>query len=212
MSSPVQLTDLDPIPGGSVQATDLALIRRGLTDYQATVLQIQSILINSLSPIAGGSAQNTDKFIINRAGQNYNIAFSQVGFVKGTRMWFYSGTAPTGWQIVPSTGDRLLAVSDGTNNYSGALAGTQAGTWQQVGYALQLTQIPKHRHAIVFTKDPTGTSSTQGPVRGKNRDEAPGAQGETQDQGGTPTGTDPHNHGNTWRPLANVGLICEKNS
>lgn len=211
MSSPVELTDL-PIWSTALSPSDIMLVRVGLTDYQVAVSIVQSILINSLSPIAGGSAQNTDKFIINRAGQNYNIAFSQVGFVKGTRMWFYSGTAPTGWQIVPSTGDRLLAVSDGTNNYSGAAGGTQGGTWQQEGYSLQLTQIPKHRHAIVFTKDPSGTSSTAGPVRGKNRDEAPGAQGETQDQGGTPTGTDPHNHGNTWRPLANVGLICEKNS
>ena len=36
-----------------------------------------------------------------------------------------------GWTLIPNTGNRLLVVLDGVNQYNGAAAGTRSGTWQQ---------------------------------------------------------------------------------
>ena len=216
MSSPVQLSDL-PV-ASSAADSDLMLLRKGLTDYQCSVSIIRSINIAAFATLPGGFANNTDLLMIQRNLSSYQIQFSQIGFIKGTQCWFYQGAAPTGWIIVPDTGDRLLGVSSGgsaKNKYGGnTAAGAQGGTWQQEGVGggnggLTAAQIPPHTHEIPTGKDPTGTdqvpqlanrSKTVDSSRIISLDGSPNLKGQ------------PHDHGQTWRPAANVGLIAKKNS
>lgn len=203
MTTPVQLSDL---PVASVAAdNDLMLLRKGLTDYQVTVQIIRNIDLTALSPIP--SPEATDLILLSRASQNYSARFDQIGFVKNVKAWFYQAVAPSNWTIIPNTGNRLLAVSDGVNLYSGAGGGTAGGTWQQTSTALTIAQIPAHTHLILKTKEPSGSSNALGPQRGKVP-ETPDATGfATSEATG---GSQGHNHGNTWRPLANVGILCNK--
>ena len=204
MSSPVQLSDLDLAT--EALDVDLALIRKNdTTDYKITVALLRKIDIPGL-PVLPNPVQPTDLMIVSQGGDNCQIPFSDVGFVGGTKAWFFQSTAPTGWTIVPNTGDHLLAVVGGSTYSTG---GTAQGTWQQVNHALTIGEIPSHTHTITKTKENTGSSNNLGPRRGINvEDNAdPAMRICTSNATGGGGG---HNHGNTWRPLANVGLICEK--
>ncbi len=211
MSSPVELNDL-PVASIANNA-DTTLLRQGLTDYQCAVGLIRNIDIPSLTPIPNGYANASDTFIINRSGMsgpsNYQIAFSQVGFVKGTQMWFYNGGVPAGWTAVPNTGDRLLAVSDGVNNYNtNAASGSQSGTWQQTDWILTVAQLPKHSHSLNMGNDSGGQfkgffETAQTSINKKAF---------TSDGGDAGLKGEGHNHGLSWRPAANVGIIGIKSS
>jgi hypothetical protein len=206
MASPLNLSGL-PI-ATVVAADDLMLIRKGLTDYQIAAGIVQAINIGPqfLSPIPGGSALSGDLMLISRpdiAGnyQNYNIRFNQVGVVKGTKMWFYNALPPVGWTIVPGTGGNLLAAQDFQTTYAGNVsAGNTAGTWQQTDTSLTIAQLPAHTHPIdVWKSDQEGNLS---PKIGSTNKTTKNTQ-QTQSTGGGQG----HNHGNVWRPLANVGVI-----
>ena len=98
MSAPVQLSDL-PAASNPLSSNALMLVRVGLTDFQATLAQVQAILINALDPL-GYNPQPTDLMMVQPSsgavtGQVY---FGQVGFTAGTRCWFYQATAPMFWQ------------------------------------------------------------------------------------------------------------------
>lgn len=210
MSSPVNLSAL-PI-ATSVAPDDLMLIRKGLTDYQIAASIIQSINIGPqfLGPIPGGSALPNDLMLISRpnlsgAYQNFNIRFNQVGVIKGTRMWFYNSLPPVGWTIVPGTGGNLLAAQDFQTTYAGNVsAGNTAGTWQQTAIVLTVNQIPAHQHSYQLFEDSAGSNEgTQGARRART---SAGNSGVTAPAGGGGA----HDHGNTWRPLANVGVIGNK--
>ena len=141
-------------------------------------------------------------------------------FAAGTKLWFYQNTAPTGWTIDATVADAILAVKGGTQAYN-ATGGAQAGTWTQ----------PNHLHS---TGDVTLTAAQSGlpahlhplPIGGGGSYTGVGS-------GITPSGigadinslatanynaSQAHNHGNTgnsatantWRSLANVGIICTK--
>jgi hypothetical protein len=220
----VVLTDLDPIPAGIANDSDLTLVRQGLTDYKCAISAIRNINVAALGNLpSGGAANATDYMLIARGGSNYRIAFNQVGLMKNTMAWFYQAVAPLGWTIIGSQGDRILACSGGSDKYNGANAGTKTGTWQQEGATLSLTQIPNHNHwtapgqtqsnsspkYIHSAKNPnSGTdplySKTQslGMVGGQGDNSTHNAYG----------GCDPHNHGETWRPRALVGAICSKDN
>lgn len=200
--SSVQLSDL-PI-ASSANDGDLMLLRSGLTDYQINVTDIRKLDLSIFTSIASPLA--ADLYYTQSGGQTYSSRFSQIGFVTGTQMWFYQASAPNGdgsWVIVPGTGDSLLAVSDGTNNYFGASAGTQNGSWQQTDLTLTIDQIPAHIHEILTGRNFQQSSS--GIYVGRY-DTLASSVIETQSTGGNL----PHNHGNIWRPFANIGAIYKK--
>jgi hypothetical protein len=229
MASPVELSDL---PNSSTASnSDLMLLRKGLTDYKCAVSIIRNVDVSAMSPLPGGTAASTDLFMINRIvggnPTNYQIPFSNVSFPKSTKMWFYNSVVPTGWSAIPNTGDRLLAVADSVNNYDSGGPGSQKGTWQQDGVTLSIQQMPNHRHwgrwgqsqsnssatYLYGAKDPNssgdpkfGGDALKGPVLG-----VVGGQGDNaahSDDGACL----PHNHGNNWRPLANVGILGNKDN
>jgi len=238
MSSPIDLSGL-PV-ATSLSPSDIMLVRKGLTDYQIAVSVVQSINITSsvLQPLPTGSALQNDLMLISRGGQNYNIRFNQVGLMKGTKCWFYQAAAPLGWTIVTGLGDRLLAVAEknppgkADKPYSAKYPGSSGGTWTQEGVnggtpgdGLSLKQIPNHNHFAKFGSNQSnsknqyihGAQSTAdveefgiqpkvNPIRGMVGGKGDNA---THDNYGQ---CDPHNHGKTWRPLANVGMICSKDN
>ena len=56
-------------------------------------------------------------------------------FETGRRLWLYEDAEPTGWELVDSVADRVLAVKGGSNAFN-VVGGNQAGTWTQ----------PSHTH------------------------------------------------------------------
>jgi hypothetical protein len=222
MASPVNLSDL-PV-ATSAANNDLMLIRKGLTDYQIAVQAIRQINIAALDPIPGGTPVQTDLLMISRTiggtPQNFRVQFAQVGFPKNTRMWFYNALPPApNWSVVANTGGNLLAAQDFSKTYAGNVtAGNTAGTWQQDNAFLSIEQIPAHSHQfLIYTSDEKGNLSTN-KVSSTNRStnntfntNQTGGVGSTNQKSANPAGAvQGHNHGNTWRPLANVGVIGNK--
>jgi hypothetical protein len=187
----------------SAADSDIMLIRQGLVDKQIQVALVRTInlaafsFLNTQSP---NTPQQNDIMLIARGGNNYKLRFAAVGFVAGTRMWFYSATAPAGWTILDNTSGALLAVKGTTYTAPGSIQ----GTWQQTSHTLTLAQIPSHKHDV----DGTGATSGSGNVvRGYRADLNQDLRGWSTALAGGGQG---HNHGNTWRPLAHVGILCEK--
>jgi hypothetical protein len=157
-------------------------------------------------------------------------------FAAGTVMWFFQDAAPSGWTVLSGAGDGLLAVKGGSNAYnvSGGTAG--AGTWTQPthlhttgDFTLTITHLPSHYHAL--TNHTHNLYCSQWYLAGGEDPywgwwhmlDPYGAYYHTgsqpsQDTGYTGSGS-AHNHGNsgstttsnTWRPLANVGILATKN-
>lgn len=211
MSSPVELPDL-PI-ATIANDNDTTLLRQGLTDYQCAVSLIRNINVQALSPLPGNTAAATDLFLISRIisgnPNNFQIPFNQVGFLKSTKAWFWQAVAPSGWTIVPNTSDRVLASSGPNLGYGSPTippnGGQQVGTWQQQAITLTLAQIPSHNHTVPTGKESTGSSLTPAYAR-RARNFDPDSVITSGNSGGTQS----HNHGNVWRPAANVGIICNK--
>lgn len=212
MSAPLQTQITDLPPASVVNDTDYTIVRQGLADFKAQMSLIRDIDISAL-PVSQTPAAS-DLMMLNRAGQNYSIRFDRVGFVANTTMWFYQDTAPLGWQTLTTITDCLVAVKGGTNQYN--TTGVR-GNWMQPGHALSVQEMPAHAHLIPKTKDSTGSSNDLGPVRGKGTPGGDAVTLSTGGQGSTDTGGDgkpaiAHNHGNTWRPLAAVGVLGRKMS
>lgn len=219
MSSPVQLSDL-PAAASPLSPSGLMLYRSGLTDYQATLSQVQAILINALNPL-GYNPQPTDLMMVqpSSGAATSQVYFGQVGFTAGTVSWFYQATAPMFWSSI-GTGDTILAVAGGSQAYN-VTAGNVSGTWQQgdvggvPGTGLTVAQMPAHGHSI-RVRDDSGFNSNDN-VRSANASSANsktitapiGSSGSSSGTGGT---SQAHNHGNVWRPMASVGIICQKTS
>lgn len=203
MATPVQISNLPP--ASVANDADETLLRQGLTDFRCTIAKIRNLNLPGLSSLPGGSAVASDLLLIARSGSNYQIRFEQVGFLKGCRAWFYLLTAPAGWEIVANTGDRLLAVSDGVNQYSATASGSQGGTWQQQDHALTLSELPAHAHDYRISINSTD-DDRPGLLSRSAKTPASTNRAQTDLSGGGLG----HNHGNLWRPLANIGIICEK--
>lgn len=208
MTSPVQISDL-PV-ATTVADSDLLLVRQGLSDFQAEASKVRAIDISAFGALTNPNA--TDQFLIQRAGTRYSIRFDKVGFVAGTRCWFHQAAAPSGWQIVTGLGDRVLSVAGGTQAYNVA-GGSSGGTWQQPGHELSLQEIPNHTHNIICGRDTANEKIVA--VKGtKNQNDSPRPRAPTEGITGSSrplngTGAS-HNHGTVYRPLANVGIICQK--
>jgi len=131
-----------------------------------------------------------------------------------TKVWFWMNVAPTGWTIdATAATDAVLAVKAGSGTYAVA-GGSQAGTWTQpnhlhttADHTLSLNEIPSHRHSVAqFGSGLYGLTS--------------GSWNYINSMTGYEGGGQPHNHGNTgnsatantWRPVANVGIICSRDA
>lgn len=134
-----------------------------------------------------------------------------------TKCWFYQDSAPTGWTIDSTPADALLCVKGGSNAYNTA-GGAQAGTWTQPNHlhttgdvTLTTAQIPDHTHGVNGNPG-GGGSGTYRALSGNSNTVTEGSTLGMQESAGGSA----HNHGNTgnsataatWRPLAQVGIIC----
>lgn len=194
-----------------VNDSDQLLVRQpagGLgTDKSCTAQQIRNLNLSGLAGLPTGTPNANDLMLIARSGTNYQITFQNVGFIQGTKMWFYHNAAGSsselpGWSIF-ANGDTLLAVKGGSTYTVG---GSQQGTWQQVGVSLSISQIPAHTHRVPAGKESAGSAVNPGYAR-RSRD----IDVNTTITTGTAGSGQPHNHGDTWRPRASVGIICQKN-
>jgi len=146
---------------------------------------------------------------------NLTVAVQAVGFETTTAMWFYQDVAPTGWSIVTAAADAVLAVKGGTQAFNVA-GGNQAGTWTQPGHVLAEAELPAHTHGAIgdHTHQASGAhglvaaTGTTADVYHTVSSTATGpAGGHTHNSVGSGSS---HNHGTTYRPLAQVGIICDK--
>lgn len=210
MSSPTNLNDL-PVGNLALSNDDSAvlLMRVGLTDYQVAVSIIRNINLQALQTLPNGTPLNTDLMLVNRivsgVATNYQVTFGSVGFPLGTKMWFYDTMPPApNWTLVPNTGNSLLACADQSaapyGTYNGSSGGANTGSWQQANATLTIAQIPAHSHGVNFVRTVQRSSGSQNTWGLAN----PAFDAQvTQNTGGGGA----HNHGNTWRPMANVGVI-----
>ena len=209
--SPLQTQITDLPPATVVNDSDYTLIRQGLTDFKAEIGLIREIDISAF-PLSN-TPNPGDLMMVNRGGSNYSVTFDRVGFVTGTITWFYMAAPPSGWTLHDVQGDTLLAVVGGTGAYQ--QQGVR-GNWRQSNHALTIEQIPAHSHRAFKTKDNTGSSNELGPVRGKTQSSDTfntshtGGKDSDKDHGSSSAITLGHNHGNTWRPRANVGILGRK--
>ena len=214
MSLPVQLSGLDLVT--VADDDDLTLIRKdNTTDYKITCQKLRNINIAGLPelPTTANSPLTSDLLLVARGGTNSKCYFGAIGFLKDTQMWFYMNDAPNGvapifWESITGSGGNLLAVRGGSTYVTG---GANSGTWQQTGAGLTAAQNGPHFHVIeqgrLTAEDDTSASPTY-PRLGKDIAtlSSPAQKALTNASG---TGA-LHNHGNTWRPLASVGLLCKK--
>lgn len=166
-----------------------------------------------------------------------NTTFSGTAVMTGnsgvTKSYFYQNTAPTGWTIDNTPADALLAVKGGSQayNYNG---GNQRGTWTQPNHTHAAGTLagPPHTHGLPFGYDdsyPAGIVTYQPQTSGTwNAGSNDSAHNNSfnwlnpsdvvvkfvSDSGGTGSVTGSTDNGataNTWRPLAQVGIIATLN-
>lgn len=192
------------------------LSNKGYVVSDANITTLISVLANILTKADFGSSAGTvcegDDDRLNEAGM---------------RAWFGQNTAPTGWTIDATAADGLLAVKGGTAAYN-TIGGTQAGTWTQPNHlhttsavALTEAQLPTHNHGSLYgIANGTPTGGAGGGVQSICLATSGGVSTTFNGSAGANVGSgSTHAHGdtgnsataNTWRPLANVGIVCIKN-
>lgn len=154
----------------------------------------------------------------------------------GMNMWFYANVAPTGWTLLTGVSDAILSVKGGTSAYN-VSGGQQAGTWAQPNHLHDLAHghtQNAHNHQIydyvsspasqVYNSSGNLVNMTRN-TGGSNIGWVVQVDGEPDyvlpfdayTSNSTPTinnasgNTGASSTANTYRPLANVGIICTKN-
>jgi len=203
-----------------VAALATALVNKGYemqdVDLSALITAMANILTKAdFGTSAGTVCQGNDA----RLG---------VEIATGSKVWFWQATAPTGWTIDTSAADAVLAVKGGLSSY-GVDGGLQAGTWSQTNHThtgLSHSHTTGN-HVLTIAEMPAHTHTYGGAISGPwTYQGGPGIYPATLNTGST-GGNKAHNHGatstiatdttgasataNTWRPLAQVGIICTKN-
>jgi len=180
------------------------------TDKQDGVDYPQAIDINDVQDAI--EALET-KLGVDNSGDTSSIDYKVNNFfVSGRKLWLYEDTAPTGWTTVSVT-DAVLAVKGGTNAYN-VNGGNTAGTWTQPNHTLTVNEIPVHRHTLQGSGGATTAYSATDCYGVMGGNAGPGTKYDTTGHGETSLGDtgggQAHNHGDTWRPYATVGIIVEK--
>lgn len=136
-------------------------------------------------------------------------------FGAGQTTFFYQSAAPENWTMQSFT-DGLLAVKGGSVYTTGA---SEQGTWTQPNCTLTSANLPAHTHgeagAHTHQLIATGAAMTLECCGESGGASYISSTSPTSASGGAHTHTSyggggAHNHGNTWRPYAAVGLICTK--
>jgi len=218
MLPPVTIPDLDPATVIDFN-NDEVILRQGINDRRATLDQITNFRLQNY-PTLPGQILATDVILIGRndglgAYDNYIADPRRLGFLVGVSMYFYCDTnqAPLFWQNLPSLGNRVLAVKANAASNGGISGGGNSaytnwglqGNWLLPDHQLTVAEMPNHRHEINGAGATAGTGNL---VRGYRESNSQSSKlWNTKSTGGDSN----HNHGNTFRPLAAVGLICIKN-
>lgn len=210
-----------------VAAFGTALANKGYTISDASIATLITALANVLTKADFGTTAGT-------VCQGNDARFI-VYIPSGTKAWFYQNTAPTGWTLDATPADAVLAVKGGSNAYN-ASGGTQAGTWTQPNHThtgpshthttgdVTLTAaqsgLPAHVHYVYGTGVHNemyggGGFAGDGNIAGANTQaNSATAASEAHNHGATAaSGTGSTGNGATaatWRPLAQVGIICTK--
>lgn len=220
MTFPINIDDLQEKTSGISQNSFIITENEPeQATTKATLRKVRSLdvsIYNNLPlPI-----QLTDKMFVQKPNKVKNSTLvTNVTFPSKTRIWVYADTYPSGWKIVTGIGDRLLAVKGGSKYTTGGTS-TSLNDWLNAGVngdnsSLTIEQIPSHSHRSVKTKsklgflDPLLPLLDIPPLKGKyiEDDKVP----EYNYKDSEPTGgSQTHNHGDKWRPYANVGIIIEK--
>lgn len=218
MTNPV-ISDLPSAT--SLNDDDLLVVRQPGSsigvDKAVTVGIIRAINLSSLPTLPSVSPVESDLMLVQRSGSNYQTTFNTVGFKKGTRMWFYhdlvSSVSLYGWKLVSTTSDAVLGVK-GPNGTVYNTGGSVQGTWQQPDHALSLNEIPAHHHNLQLFETRALSSTSVSSMPGATAIPSFAGIAKTGLTGGgqhqTPGQSQPHNHGDVWRPKAAVGVILEK--
>jgi hypothetical protein len=165
---------------------------------------MQSVWTISLSlfPTAT-SIDPSDKIMLWRGGLPYTTDITNVGFLPGTTTWFYSNSAPVGWQIVDTAGDSILGVvSDdgqftvgGTQLYNSGAQFSGTGSWKMAA-----DQLTPHSHTItsVFAGESGTTIGNAVPYLTNFKKST------------TSTATYSAPQWGSWRPVTSIGIIAIK--
>ncbi len=209
MTSPVTIDQLDSATMPIDPDNNLLLIRQGLNDRKVLAGQLSNPSLGSLSMLPSQLVAS-DVLLVGRYNgstyDNYIVPPQYLGFLNNIKMWFYEATAPLGWTIIPATGDRLLAVATVSLPYDGVWGGSQSGDWQQKDHELTKEQMPVHSHTMRYTVDAGSGNNRVARARTENAS----STFTTDSEGGLDGVTQGHNHGSSWRPAANVGILCVK--
>ena len=194
-----------PLP---LLGSDALIISRGTNqEYKATMLSVWTIN-TSVFPVAA-SILATDQMMIWRDSNPYIVNFSDVGFIAGTAMWFYSASAPAGWQVIAIPGDAMLGIVNSAGSAAGNsfLSGgsvlsnpsTGVGSWNMLA-----TQLPPHDHFIPNVRSETGTNLTGGfEFYGSRKSIRETSSATNLIVSGTAA------YG-SWRPVTAVGVVAQK--
>ena len=154
----------------------------------------------------------------------------------GTKMWIYANSAPSGWTIVPTiAADSIIGVKSSAGTYT--TGGLLAGTWTQPSHSHSAGSFAATSHNHRYSNynadnnvnyyDSNGNevswNSTSiykivapnyGPVAWVSSGDGWGGRIDLYTSNSSPgiggtSGTSATV--NTWRPYANVGIICSKN-
>lgn len=226
MLPPVTIPGLD-VAGPVDPVNDQLLIRQNLNDRRISPNNLFNLNLASYATL-NTAILETDVILVGKNNgdstyTNYKVDPRRLGFLSGVTMWFYADVAPIYWTIQPGLGNRVLAVKGGSQAY--ANFGLQ-GTWQQTDAVLNVQQIPAHSHIMDTTNSAlSGGSSTKVAVGlngGPHLRYVPSfptggigssvntSSGNDNAPNNTLPAAQGHNHGQLWRPAANVGIICQK--
>lgn len=175
-----------------------------------------------INPPEGGSSvgmpwfHTTNKLLKmrNKAGSAW------IGIMYGDqdqRMWCYANSAIDGW-VIDSTApvDCVVGIKGGSNDYN-VNGGQTAGDWQIPDHTLTVSQLAIHTHTIVanHTHNIVNSGSAGSGVFGMiyattaSSVNTSSSGAHTHPSSGGDGG--PHNHGNTYRPRAAVGILVHPN-
>jgi len=136
-----------------------------------------------------------------------------------TGMWFMEDTAPSGWTLEAGCTDACLAVKGGAGLFNVSGGTKLAGSWTHLhaggGRALDVTELPSHRHQMQMWVDVIepyivffwGTSL--GTVYTTVYTTSAGG-GSSHNHGDTYSSKKSGGSAGDWRPTANLGIICLK--